>query len=88
MNYGKSAYTKVLELEKRIGDSEKPLVQIFDSGNLEEKIFTDSIDIFTSNLIFEKDLTTYFKVGENMKKANIVNIYKHNIVYKNVQYKW
>ena len=61
MNYGKSAYTKVLELEKRIGDTTNgESVRIFDSGNQESYTFSTDLVINSSKLIVEKNNRIYF----------------------------
>ena len=71
MNYGKSAYTKVLELEKRIGDTTNgESVRIFDSGNQESYTFSTDLVINSSKLIVEKNNRIYFKISFDLLCTN------------------
>ena len=75
MNYGKSAYTKVIELEKRFGLT-NDAVKIFDSGKMSAFKFSYSYEFSKDKILFCKNQTYYSKISFNalVKEKTEINI--------------
>jgi len=82
MNYGIAAYTKVLELEKRVLSSKNDnLVKIYDSGEKSTFSFSQTKKFKLDNFLSEKMLKIYYRitmdicsiVSDNIKVGFFIN---------------
>ena len=76
MNYGKSAYTKVLELEKRINSSsESGLFRIYDSGEKSDLTFQNQKVVEFDKLVANKNKKMQFQVSFGITSVSNQTVY-------------
>lgn len=71
MNYGKSAYTKVLELEKRVGEKTTgESIKIYDNESNKIYQFNSELIIPLDNLLVHENDRIYFKISFDIDSDN------------------